>query len=639
LKTFDFKIPGVDISSKNSLAHLGSLDSFDITEGGVAAAGLIVEFIDSARKDKDNPMFDNLMRAADIYGRLIPNENFGGEYTALQWLCRTIILEPVSTDLFSSYPEVKTWYEFLTANEYEKLRNYLILKYHFEPVKDEEERKELRFLEDLILFSNPDRVRWENSDKNIPRLGIKPGMTVIDVGAGSGYFSLKFSGLVGETGKVYAIETNPKHLEYLNNIKRRYSFDNLLIANDLDFKEEADAVFMCSLYHILYSTLNEPDRRQNIAKIINALAPDGRLIIVDNDLVEDGEIPYHGPYIAKNLITRQLEGFGFRLIEDFNFAVQRFVLIFEYIGKENAEKKYSLVRHTLTGTLQSTYTPEGKKAAGILLNALEGKADFADALKEYRRIIPMERIGDEYTVYEWLCELIINGETPQDEFTRNYYNVLTENNFEFLKKYINAKYEFGEPMPNIVNVSEWVAFSNPARDRWEETEKMLEFIGVKEGESIADVGAGSGFFTWRFSETVGERGTVYATELNEEALSYVKEFNKSNVKTVVGALNNANLPENSADSIFICSAYHAVYVASIEFVKDAFIESLKSALKPGGRLIIVDNDIESSGIPPYYGSAIAKELVIGQLEHYGFKLLDYAQFIPQRYVLIFEPPK
>ena len=639
MKTFDFKIPGVDILSKNSLVHFGSLDSFDITEGGVAAAGLIIEFIDSARKDSNNPKFDNLMRAADIYGRLIPNENFGGEYTALQWLCRTIILAPVSTDWFSSYPEVKTWYEFLTADKFKKLRSYLILKYHFEPVKDEEERKELRFLEDLILFSNPDRVRWENSDKNIPRLGIKPGMTVIDVGAGSGYFSLKFSGMVGDTGKVYAIETNPKHLEYLNDIKRRYAYDNLLIVNSLHFREQADVVFMCSLYHILYSTLNEADRRQNISEIINVLGPGGRLIIVDNDLVEDGEIPYHGPYIAKSLIARQLEGFGFRLVEDFNFAVQRFVLIFEYTGIENAEKKYSLVRHTLTGTLQSTYTPEGKKAAGILLNALEGAAGFADALKEYRRIIPLERIGDEYTVYEWLCELIINKEIPQDEFAKNYYNTLTENNYEFLKKYLNAKYEYGEQIPNIVDVSEWVAFSNPARDRWEETEKMLDFIGVKPGESIADVGAGSGFFTWRFSETVGETGTVYATELNEEALSYVKEFGKPNVKTVVGALNSANLPENSVDAVFICSAYHAVYVASIEFVKDAFVESLKTAIKPGGRLIIVDNDIESPGIPPYYGSAIAKELIAGQLENYGFKLLDYAQFIPQRYVLIFESLK
>jgi predicted methyltransferase len=168
---------------------------------------------------------------------------------------------------------------------------------------------------------------------------------------------------------------------------------------------------------------------------------------------------------------------------------------------------------------------------------------------------------------------------------------------------------------------------------------MLKFINVKEGETIADVGAGSGYFTWRFSEIVGENGSVYATELNEDALSYVKEFNKPNVKTALGALNNANLPENSMDSIFICSAYHAVYVASIEFVKDAFVDSLKKALKPGGRLIIVDNDIEGPGVPPYYGSAIAKELIIGQLEHYGFKLLDYAQFIPQRYVLIFEAQK
>jgi predicted methyltransferase len=82
--------------------------------------------------------------------------------------------------------------------------------------------------------------------------------------------------------------------------------------------------------------------------------------------------------------------------------------------------------------------------------------------------------------------------------------------------------------------------------------------------------------------------------------------------------------------------YHAVYIASLESVKDEFIASLKRALKKGGRLVIVDNAITPPSVVAYFGSAIARELVIAQLEYYGFHLVDSKQFVPQRYVLVFQ---
>jgi hypothetical protein len=81
--------------------------------------------------------------------------------------------------------------------------------------------------------------------------------------------------------------------------------------------------------------------------------------------------------------------------------------------------------------------------------------------------------------------------------------------------------------------------------------------------------------------------------------------------------------------------YHAVYIASIESVKDQFISSLKKAMKKDGRLVIVDNAITPPDVVAYFGSGIAKELAISQLKHYGFRLEECRQFIPQRYILIF----
>ena len=183
-----------------------------------------------------------------------------------------------------------------------------------------------------------------------------------------------------------------------------------------------------------------------------------------------------------------------------------------------------------------------------------------------------------------------------------------------------------------------MTFNNPNRYLWEKTDDMLDYLNIKEGEMIADIGCGSGYFSYRFARKVGETGRIYATETNEDALEYLKKLvdkNNLNITPLVGRLNDACLPENSVDTIFMCSMYHAVYIANLEFVKDEFIESLKKALKPGGRLIIVDNDITAKGAPSYFGPGIAKELIIAQLKYYGLELVESRQFVPQRYILTF----
>ena len=169
---------------------------------------------------------------------------------------------------------------------------------------------------------------------------------------------------------------------------------------------------------------------------------------------------------------------------------------------------------------------------------------------------------------------------------------------------------------------------------------MLEYIGITEGETVADIGCGGGFFSWKFSNAVGSKGHVYATEINKDALRYLDDFvaaNKvDNIETLVAKMNDASLPENSIDTAFMCSMYHAVYITDIEFVKDDFVASLHKALKPEGRLVIVDNNITENGVPSYYGPGILPKLIIAQLAHYGFILEKSQSFIPQRFVLIFK---
>ena len=200
------KVDRINISSKKSLVHLGSLDSFDITEGGKAAARLILNYLETKEEN-------SLRRAIQIYEELIPNENFGGEYTALEWLCKLWIAPKEDQESMLRVPAVEGFYTLLAKSNFENLIQYIKLKYHFVEIdrKDTSTKEYLRFLEDFILFNNPDRIRWEKTRENLEKFSIQKGMSIADVGSGPGYFSFKFADMVGENGKVYAIETNPRH--------------------------------------------------------------------------------------------------------------------------------------------------------------------------------------------------------------------------------------------------------------------------------------------------------------------------------------------------------------------------------------------------------------------------------------------
>ena len=672
------------VKDRQSLIHLGSLDSFDITEGGKKAAKLILQYL---KKGNENA----LRSAIDIYEMLIPNENFGGEYTALEWLCRFFLApEDNKADLLSN-PMPRSFYEMLCANNYEKLIYYLNNKYH---IKDDKSRDiidvktEMRFLEDFILFINPDRERWETTRDNLLRCDLRPGMHVADVGSGPGYYTYKFSDIVGETGKVYAIETNPRHLAFVRDYVEKNQVKNIEVVESsfegigLSPDVRVDVIFICSLYHNVYAAFTDEERDEFLASIRRALRPNGRLIIVDNDLVAEQELPYHGPYISKDLIDGQMWYYGFDLKDTFQFTPQRYVMIFEKTEPRPAlppseraveddtqvrvASTSSLVRFRIIGTSTAGYTRRGKQVGLKLHEGLKQKdaALVREARDGFAALWPKERIGDDYTALiwfadYWLADEATRREMTKDPLTKYYADYFCGNDFERLQKYLFYKFDIEKPielaesdhtsyeydgadfpLSTLNQWNEFMVFGNPNRYLWEKTDEMCRFFNIQPGEHIGDLGCGCGYFSWYFSKAVGEQGKVYSTEINKDALVYLEEFTKQNniqnIQPVVTKMNDVGLPENSVDTIFMCSMFHAVYVTDIEYVKDAFINGLHKALRKGGKLIIVDNNISEEGVVPYYGSGISPELIISQLKYYGFRLKDRFQVIPQRYALIFE---
>jgi ubiquinone/menaquinone biosynthesis C-methylase UbiE len=324
-------INDIKINSKASLVHLGSLDSFDITEGGVQAGKFLLDALENENKD-------SAKAAREIYDRIIPLENYGGEYTALQWFAQYLLASDTQKEKILADKYHREFFNFWAENNFANLKEYIQRKYklkEFEDGKTFKGQSRISFLEDFILFNNPRREEWEKTSKIMEVLHLKPGMRIADIGSGPGYYTFKFSEAVGPEGKVFAIDTVKDHVNFIDKVATKYKLNNIDFvylpkADNIGVAEnQVDLAYMCSLYHIIYTVTLEEVRERYLNSLKNALKPDGRLVVVDNALVEKGTLPYHGPYIAKELVIAQLERYGFELETEYQFVPQRYVLVFK----------------------------------------------------------------------------------------------------------------------------------------------------------------------------------------------------------------------------------------------------------------------------------------------------------------------
>jgi ubiquinone/menaquinone biosynthesis C-methylase UbiE len=329
----------LNITTGNSIIHIGSLDSYDITEEGIRAAKLVLDAL-------ENNNMAAAKKAIEVYNDLIPKENFGGEYSALQWFCEYLVASDNQKEEMLKDPLTEGYYNYLSKDSNMLIKEYVKYKYKLDKEdKKEEESKTLieedreigrtrrAFLEDFILFNNPKREEWEKTSKIIELLDFKKGSTIADVGCGSGYYTYRFSKSVGGTGKIYAIDIKERHLDFINDFVKLHNINNIetivSAEDDIGLDTKVDYVFMCSLYHIIYGVFSEPIRSSLIHSMKNALKQDGRLIIVDNGPVEDEQLPYHGPFITRQLIEYQLSYYGFTLEKYEQIIPQRYMLTFK----------------------------------------------------------------------------------------------------------------------------------------------------------------------------------------------------------------------------------------------------------------------------------------------------------------------
>jgi ubiquinone/menaquinone biosynthesis C-methylase UbiE len=162
-------------------------------------------------------------------------------------------------------------------------------------------------------------------------------------------------------------------------------------------------------------------------------------------------------------------------------------------------------------------------------------------------------------------------------------------------------------------------FESPGRDERLQINRVMDVLGINAGKTVADIGAGSGWFTVRAAKRVGDAGVVYAVDINPEAIQYIgdrlQKEKIDNVKTILSLADDPKLPANSVDSVLMLKTYHEVAKPV------TLLQNLRTALRSGAKLGIIDRN----GNGEDHG--VGREVVIREATQAGYRLLESYDFV------------
>jgi ubiquinone/menaquinone biosynthesis C-methylase UbiE len=174
-----------------------------------------------------------------------------------------------------------------------------------------------------------------------------------------------------------------------------------------------------------------------------------------------------------------------------------------------------------------------------------------------------------------------------------------------------------------LNVRRFVdRFETDSREIFAQRQKIVEAVGLHPGQAVADIGAGTGLFSWMFAEKVGSKGTVYAVEIAPAFLKFIGEHVHKRglgkvVKTVQSTQETTDLAPGSIDVAFVCATYHHFEHPG------KVLASIHRSLRPGGRLVVIDFDLrEDSSAFVRERARAPREVYFREIEAAGFAPID-----------------
>jgi ubiquinone/menaquinone biosynthesis C-methylase UbiE len=181
--------------------------------------------------------------------------------------------------------------------------------------------------------------------------------------------------------------------------------------------------------------------------------------------------------------------------------------------------------------------------------------------------------------------------------------------------------------------ADWLERSE--RDEEEAPDIALNVLKIPKGASVADIGAGSGFITERLSARVGPTGRVFANDLQPQMLQILgrrlAQRNITNVTLVQGTIDDPKLAAASVDLEIMVDVYHELSQPQ------AMLRRLRAALKPGGRLVLLEYRKEDPTIPIKFEHKMSVAEAKMELEAEGFTLAKVDEALPRQHILIFTP--
>lgn len=174
-------------------------------------------------------------------------------------------------------------------------------------------------------------------------------------------------------------------------------------------------------------------------------------------------------------------------------------------------------------------------------------------------------------------------------------------------------------------------WNSPERDAWQHPEEIVAALDLRAGATVADIGAGTGYMVGHLSKAAGENGTVIAIDAEDAMIEYlsnrIETLRPATVIPQKVSPDDPNLPNESVDAILILDTWHHIG-GRLDYAK-----KLHAALKPRGRLVIVDSETEAAIGPPK-DMRVAPEQVERELVAAGFRVEVVGESMPRHYMIV-----
>jgi ubiquinone/menaquinone biosynthesis C-methylase UbiE len=177
-------------------------------------------------------------------------------------------------------------------------------------------------------------------------------------------------------------------------------------------------------------------------------------------------------------------------------------------------------------------------------------------------------------------------------------------------------------------------FENPERARWQKPDEVVAAMKIGKGDTVADIGAATGYFTRRFARAVAPEGTATGYDIQPWMVEYMKKDARKlklpNYRSGLIDPLKPVLPEGHFSVIFMCNTYHHIEK------RVEYLAGIKSAIRKNGRFVLIDHHVHAKNGPPVH-LRLSRELVISEFDQAGFRLSKSLDFLQDQYYLEFTP--